>query len=167
MCSSDLAVVGVSGKYGRPGLMAAFDAENGRPVWRFDITGPGWEGEFRAATPDGVPLQRDLAAERAAAAAQAEAWRYGGGSIYATPVIDPARRLLIFGSGNPSPQMTDASRPGDNLYTSSLIALDLDSGRRVWHYQQVPHDRWGLVAIVGALFVRKPADMMAGAPAAH
>ena len=90
-----------------------------------------------------MPLQRDLAAERAAAAAQAEAWRYGGGSIYATPVIDPARRLLIFGSGNPSPQMTDASRPGDNLYTSSLIALDLDSGRRVWHYQQVPHDRWG------------------------
>jgi len=138
-----LAVVGVSGKYGRPGLMAAFDAENGRPVWRFDITGPGWEGEFRAATPDGVPLQRDLTAEHAAAAAQAEAWRYGGGSVYATPAIDPARRLLIFGSGNPSPQMADASRPGDNLYTSSLIALDLDSGRRVWHYQQVPHDRWG------------------------
>ena len=138
-----LSVVGVAGQYGRPGLMAAFDAETGEPEWRFDITGPGWEGEFRGATPDGVPLQRDVAAERAAAPAQAEAWRYGGGSVYATPAIDPVRRLLVFGSGNPSPQMADASRPGDNLYTSSLIALDLDTGRRVWHYQQVPHDRWG------------------------
>ena len=47
------------------------------------------------------------------------AWRYGGGSIYATPVMDTERKLLIFGTGNPSPQMADASRPGDNLHTSS------------------------------------------------
>ncbi len=138
-----LAVVGVSGQYGRPGLMAAFDARTGKNLWRFDITGPGWEGEFRAATPDGVPMQRDLAAERAAADSQRDGWRYGGGSIYATPVIDAERHLLIFGTGNPSPQMADASRPGDNLYTSSLVALDLRSGKLVWYYQQVPHDRWG------------------------
>ncbi len=138
-----LAVVGVAGPYGRPGLMSAFDAATGKAVWRFDITGPGWEGEFRAGTPDGVAMQRDLAAERAAAPRQVDAWRYGGGSVYATPVIDAERGLLIFGSGNPSPQMADASRPGDNLYTSSLIALELATGRRVWHYQQIPHDRWG------------------------
>jgi alcohol dehydrogenase (cytochrome c) len=138
-----LAVVGVAGQYGRPGLMAAFDAQTGKPVWRFDITGPGWEGEFRNATPDGVPMRRDVALERANAARHADAWRYGGGSVYATPAIDAERGLLIFGSGNPSPQMTDGSRPGDNLYTSSLIAVELASGRRVWHYQQVPHDRWG------------------------
>jgi glucose dehydrogenase len=90
-----------------------------------------------------VPLQRDVAAERAAAPAHTEAWKYGGGSIYATPVVDAARHLLIFGTGNPSPQMADGSRPGDNLYTSSLVALDLRTGKLVWHYQQVPHDRWG------------------------
>ena len=112
-------------------------------MWRFDVTGPGWEGEFRASTPDGVPLGRDVAAERAAAPSHADAWRYGGGSIYATPVVDAERHLLIFGTGNPSPQMADASRPGDNLYTSSLVALDLRTGRLVWHSQQVPHDRWG------------------------
>lgn len=138
-----LAVVGVSGQYGRPGLMAAFDAETGKAVWRFDVTGPGWEGSYRNATPDGVPMQRDIDVERANAARFADAWKYGGGSIYATPAIDVERKLLIFGSGNPSPQMADASRPGDNLYTSSLIALDLATGRRVWHYQQIPHDRWG------------------------
>jgi PQQ-dependent dehydrogenase (methanol/ethanol family) len=138
-----LAVVGVTGQYGRPGLMAAFDTGTGRRVWRFDVTGPGWEGSFRADTPDGVPLQRDTAAERAAAGQYPDAWKYGGGSIYSTPVVDPERHLLIFGTGNPSPQMADASRPGDNLYTSSIVALDLRSGKPVWHYQQVPHDRWG------------------------
>jgi PQQ-dependent dehydrogenase (methanol/ethanol family) len=138
-----LAVVGLAGQYGRPGLMAAFDARTGRLVWRWNVTGPGWEGRYRVATPDGVPLQRDVAAERAAAPAHTEAWKYGGGSIYATPVVDAARHLLIFGTGNPSPQMADGSRPGDNLYTSSLVALDLRTGKLVWHYQQVPHDRWG------------------------
>ena len=138
-----LAVVGVAGQYGRPGLMAAFDAASGKPLWRFDITGPGWEGGFGDRTPDGTPLQRDIATERAAASGQRDAWKFGGGSIYATPVIDTERGLLIFGTGNPSPQMADASRPGDNLYTSSLVALELASGKRVWHYQQIPHDRWG------------------------
>jgi PQQ-dependent dehydrogenase (methanol/ethanol family) len=140
---SGLAVVGLSGQYGRPGLMAAFDARSGRPLWHWNVTGPGWEGRFRQATPDGTPLPRDLAAERAAAPRLAGSWRYGGGSIYATPVVDAARHLLIFGTGNPSPQMADASRPGDNLYTSSLVALDLRTGKLVWWYQQVPHDRWG------------------------
>ena len=138
-----LAVVGVVGQYGRPGLMAAFDARTGRPIWWWNVTGPGWEGRYRPATPDGVPLQRDVAAERAAAPAHSEAWKYGGGSIYSTPVVDAARHLLIFGTGNPSPQMADGSRPGDNLYSCSLVALDLRTGKLVWHYQQVPHDRWG------------------------
>ncbi|HEX5818415.1 MAG TPA: PQQ-binding-like beta-propeller repeat protein [Gemmatimonadales bacterium] len=138
-----LAVVGVAGQYGRPGLMAAFDAATGQPVWRWNVTAPGWEGAFRATTPDGRSLNRDVTAERRAAKRYAEAWKYGGGSVYATPVVDAERGLLIFGTGNPSPQMADASRPGDNLHTSSLVALDLRTGRLVWHYQQVPHDRWG------------------------
>ena len=138
-----LAVVGLAGQYGRPGLMAAFDARTGKVKWRFDITGPGWEGAFRGTTLDGVPLPRTLDAERAALGANAEAWRYGGGSIYSTPVVDAARHLLIFGTGNPSPQMADASRPGDNLHTSSVVALDTRTGKLVWATQLVPHDRWG------------------------
>jgi alcohol dehydrogenase (cytochrome c) len=138
-----LAVVGVVGQYGRSGLMAAFDARSGELLWSFDVTGPGWEGAFRAATPDGVPLRRDLALERSEARSHADGWKFGGGSIYTTPVVDPERHLLVFGTGNPSPQMADASRPGDNLHTSSLVALDVRTGKLIWHYQQVPHDRWG------------------------
>jgi PQQ-dependent dehydrogenase (methanol/ethanol family) len=138
-----LAVVGLAGQYGRPGLMAAFDATTGRRIWGFDVTGKGWEGAFSNQTPDGVPMHRNVAAEKAKAATETDAWKFGGGSIYATAVVDARRHLLIFGTGNPSPQLADASRPGDNLHTSSLVALDLRTGKLVWAYQQVPHDRWG------------------------
>ena len=138
-----LAVVGIAGQYGQPGLMAAFDAETGATLWHFDITGPGWEGPLRNSLIDGTPMQRDIVAERAALSAHADSWRFGGGSIYASPVVDAERGLLLFGTGNPSPQMADDSRPGDNLYTSSLIALDLATGALRWHAQQIPHDRWG------------------------
>ena len=72
-----------------------------------------------------------------------DTWRYGGGSIYTTPAIDPELGLIYIGTGNPSPQMDDTTRPGDNLYTVSLVALDINTGKLQWHYQQVPHDRWG------------------------
>ena len=138
-------MVGVSGQYGRSGTDGGVRRRHGPArSGSLDVTGPGWEGRFRAATPDGVPLQRDLAAERAAAAS-ARATRGDTAAGRSTPRRWWTRSasLLIFGTGNPSPQMADASRPGDNLYTSSLVALDLRTGRLVWHYQQVPHDRWG------------------------
>ena len=62
---------------------------------------------------------------------------------WATSTIDAHSGTLFVGTGNPSPQMDDLSRPGDNLYTVSLVALDARSGRVKWHYQQVPHDVWG------------------------
>lgn len=147
------ASVGIPGQYGRPGLLAAFDAATGRRVWEFEVTAPGWEGDYPARTADGLDLGRDIAAERAAAPAFADAWRYGGGSLWATPTVDAQRGLIFFGTGNPSPKMVDASRPGDNLYTSSLVALDVRTGKRVWHHQQIPHDRWGYdVASPAVLF---------------
>jgi len=138
------AVIGVSGLYGRPGFLAAFDVNNGSRVWQFDtIPSQGWEGIFAAATSDGVPLNRDIAAEKDNAKNHPDAWRYGGGSAWSTPAIDVKTNTLFFGTGNPSPQMNDISRPGDNLYTVSLVALDTETGKLKWHYQQVPHDVWG------------------------
>lgn len=138
------AVIGVSGLYGRPGFLAAFDVNTGNRVWQFDtIPSHGWEGIFAATTSDGISLNRDIAAEKENAKHHPDAWRYGGGSAWSTPAIDTNTHTLFFGTGNPSPQMNDTSRPGDNLYTVSLIALDTDTGKLKWHYQQVPHDLWG------------------------
>lgn len=137
------AVVGVAGRYGRPGFLAAYDAETGKQIWKFETTQQGWEGRFRTETPDGVPLRRDITAEKTALANYPDAWRYGGGSIWHTPTVDTAAGLLYFGVGNPSPQAADSTRPGDNLYTVSLVALEAATGKLVWHFQQVPHDMWG------------------------
>lgn len=138
------AVIGVAGRYGRPGFLAAFDVNTGKRVWQFDtIPETGWEGQFSATTPDGIPLNRDLDKERVDFKTHQDAWRYGGGSAWTVPAIDTATGLLYFGTGNPSPQMDDLSRPGDNLYTVSLVALNAETGKMQWHYQQVPHDVWG------------------------
>ena len=138
------AVIGISGQSQRAGFYAAFDANTGRRIWQFDSTpGEGWEGVFRAATPDGAPLDRDIAREKATLARYKDAWQRGGGSAWTTPAVDPVLGLVYLGIGNPSPQMDDLTRPGDNLYTVSLVALDVNTGRLRWHYQQVPHDMWG------------------------
>jgi glucose dehydrogenase len=136
-------VVGVAGRYGRPGFIAAFDAETGKRIWQFDTTQEGWEGGFSPKTAYGVRLPRDIETEKSALSKHADAWKFGGGSIWHSPSVDLDLGLLYFGVGNPSPQAAGESRPGDNLYTSSLVAIELKTGRYRWHYQQVPHDLWG------------------------
>lgn len=157
------AVIGVPGQYGGVGFLAAFDAVSGERQWKFDtIRSPedgGWEGDYVRATPDGIGLDRDIEGERARAAQWPDAWRYGGGSVWSTSALDPASGHLYFGVGNPSPQMDDSGRPGDNLYTSSIVAIDARTGRYVWHSQQVPHDLWGYdVASPPVLFETKVGD---------
>jgi PQQ-dependent dehydrogenase (methanol/ethanol family) len=137
------AVVGIAGKYGQPGFMAAFDAETGSEKWRFETTRKNWEGDFVEKTGYGVNLNRDVAKERAEAPNYSDAWSFGGGSVWHSPAVDTERGLIYFGTGNPSPQSMGEGRPGDNLYTVSLVALEAATGKLVWHYQQVPHDLWG------------------------
>lgn len=140
----DGAVVGIEGGYGRRGWLAAYDAATGAERWRWYVTkADGWEGGFVEATADGVPLKRDVAAEKAALAQNRDSWKVGGGSLWMTPAYDPALGLIFVGTGNPAPQNFGASRPGDNLYTMSLVALDVATGHLRWYHQQVPHDEWG------------------------
>ncbi len=137
-------VIGIAGQSQRAGFYAAFDAESGRRLWQFDSTpAQGWEGGFVTATADGAPLDRDIAREKASFEQYRDAWKRGGGSAWTTPAVDPERGLVFLGVGNPSPQMDDLTRPGDNLYTVSLVALDIETGQLKWYYQQVPHDMWG------------------------
>ena len=125
-------------------FLSAYSVKNGDLVWRwYSTAASGWEGDFVAKTAFGDALPRDIAAERANAAKYRDAWKTGGGSIYSTPSVDAAQGLIYFGTGNASPGYEDDKRPGDNLYTSSLIALDVATGKLRWHHQLVPHDLWG------------------------
>ncbi len=145
--AADLGLGGppeVETRNGRRGYLAAFDVENGAELWRWHTTKPdGWEGDFRASTGDGDALNRNIEAEKAAAADHRDAWRRGGGSTWMTPAYDPELGLIFVGTGNPSPADADQFRPGDNLYTSALVALDIKTGAVRWYYQIVPHDMWG------------------------
>jgi len=86
------AVIGVSGRFGRPGFLAAFDVDDGHRVWQFDtIPSEGWEGEFTLTTRDGITLDRDIAAEKAALPQYPDAASLGGGSAWSTPAIDTMR----------------------------------------------------------------------------
>ncbi len=140
-----LSVGGLSGGgHGLRGFLVVYDANTGNELWRwYSVPEKGWEGEWQETISDGNNLNRDLVTEKDTFKLYSDTWRYGGGSVWTTPAIDPALGLIYIGTGNPSPQMDDTTRPGDNLYTVSLVALDINTGKLIWYYQQVPHDRWG------------------------
>lgn len=140
-----LAVVGLGdSRTGLRGFIAAFDITTGEELWRwYSIKDDQWVGEWTENTEDGVPLNRNISVEKEQQKRFPNAWKLGGGSIWTTPAIDTETGWVFFGTGNPAPNMDDSTRPGDNLNTASVIALDSKTGVLQWAYQQVPHDRWG------------------------
>jgi len=119
----DKVIVGVGGaEYGIRGFVAAYDPKNGKELWRF-YTIPG-KGEPGSESWSG------------------QAWEHGGGSVWVTGSYDPALNLTYWGVGNPGPDWNPDQRPGDNLYTDSVVALDPDTGKLKWHYQFTPNDAY-------------------------
>jgi alcohol dehydrogenase (cytochrome c) len=114
-------IIGVSGgEAGIRGFVDAYEAETGKRAWRFHtIPEPGEPGHESWKT---------------------DAWQTGGGSTWVTGSYDPELNLVYWGIGNPSPDWNGDSRPGDNLYTCSFVALDGDTGALRWHFQFTPHD---------------------------
>jgi PQQ-dependent dehydrogenase (methanol/ethanol family) len=105
--------------WGANGWIAAFDAETGAVRWRFNV----------------IPTGKEKGAETWGKGAER-----GGGSFWSTFAIDTAKGLLLAPVGNPAPDFRDDVRPGDNLFTNSVVALDIRSGKLAWWVQQVPHD---------------------------
>ena len=116
-------MVGTSGgEYGVRGFVAALDPDTGKELWRtYTIPGPGEPGH--ETWPDG------------------DGWKHGGAPIWVTGNYDPATNLAYWGTGNGGPWMGDA-RPGDNLYTTSVIALDVATGALKGHFQYHQNDAW-------------------------
>ena len=140
-------VVGTSGgEFPTRGSVTAYDATNGARLWRwYAIPSPnegGWWGKWTARAPTGESLGRDIAQERADSAAYAESWRTGGGPVWAQPAYDAESATLYVVVGNPAPSNDGRRRPGDNLYTGSVVALDVTTGTVRWYFQAVPHDVW-------------------------
>ncbi len=155
-----MIIVGNSGaEYGVRGFVDAYNATDGKRVWRFwSIPDTGWEGKWSPTTPEGEKLNRDLNKEQADFAKYKDSWQRGGGSTWMTPAVDPATDTVFIVVGNPSPDLDGSIRPGDNLYTESMVALDVKTGKYKWHYQYVPHDVWDLDAVSPAVLFETMAD---------
>ncbi len=131
----DKVIVGVGGgEYGIRGFIAAFDVRTGKEMWKFyTVPGPGEAGH---------DTWEQCPPPNSASYCDPEAWKHGGGSVWVTGSYDPDLNLTYWGTGNVGPDYAHEQRPGDNLYTASVVALDADTGKLKWHYQFTPHDRY-------------------------
>ena len=136
------------GEYGIRGFVKAYDANDGKLLWTFDtVPEKGHEGTWATKDATDRDLHRDIAGEKAAFAKNAGFFKTLGGGVWMAPAVDKEANMAFFVVGNPSPDLYGAERPGDNLYTDSIVAVDLNTGAYKWHYQYVPHDVWDLDAV--------------------
>ncbi len=148
----DKVIIGTSGaEYGIRGFVKAYNAATGQLAWTwYTLPAPedgGWWGKWSKTTWEGEDLHRDIAKEKADSAKHKDAWKTGGGSMWMTPAYDADTKTLYVAIGNPSPDLDGAIRPGDNLWTESVVAIDATNGKFKWGYQEVPHDVWDLDAV--------------------
>jgi alcohol dehydrogenase (cytochrome c) len=120
-----LVITGFSGgELASRGRVKAFDAQDGSERWTFHtVPGPGEFGH------DTWPQNSN-------------AWQFGGAPVWQTPAVDPELGLIYFSTGNPGPDLHGGVRAGDNLFSVSIVALEVATGEYRWHFQQVHHDIW-------------------------
>ena len=136
------------GEYGIRGFVKAFDSATGKLLWTFyTIPEKGHEGVWAENDATGRNMHRDIAAEKAQLARDSSFYQTLGGGVWMNPAVDLKTRTIFFVAGNPSPDLFGAERPGDNLYTNSMIAVNLDTGAYKWHSQYIAHDVWDLDAV--------------------
>jgi len=137
------------GEYGIRGFVKAYNAADGKELWTFyTIPDKGHEGVWAVNDATGRDMHRDIAQEKKDLAEKGgEFYQTLGGGVWMTPAVDLKTRTIFFVAGNPSPDLYGAIRPGDNLYTDSMVAVNLDTGAYKWHSQYVAHDVWDLDAV--------------------
>ncbi len=142
------------GEYGIRGFVKAFDAANGNLLWTFNtIPEKGSEGVWAVNDATGRDMHRNIAAEKAQLARDGSFYQTLGGGVWMNPAVDLKSNTIFFVVGNPSPDLYGAERPGDNLYTDSLVAVDLNTGAYKWHFQYIAHDVWDLDAVSPPILV--------------
>jgi PQQ-dependent dehydrogenase (methanol/ethanol family) len=110
------------GDVGARGQIGAYDIKNGKELWKFyTVPGPG---------------------ERFADTWEGDSYKWGGAGVWTHVALDPDLGMIYFGTGNAGPDNDGSNRGGDNLFTSSLVALDFKTGAYKWHLQEVRHDIW-------------------------
>jgi alcohol dehydrogenase (cytochrome c) len=134
------------GEYGIRGFVKAFDASDGKLLWTFNTIPDNSVGVWATKDATGRDMHRDIAAEKAQLAKTGDPNKTLGGGVWQNPSVDLATKRIYFVVGNPSPDLDGSLRPGDNLYTDSLVSVDLDTGKLACYFQYIAHDLWDLDA---------------------
>jgi alcohol dehydrogenase (cytochrome c) len=134
------------GEYGIRGFVKAFDASDGKLLWTFDTIPENSVGVWAEKDATGRDMHRDIAAEKDQLAKNGDPYKTLGGGVWQNPAVDLTAKRIYFVVGNPSPDLDGALRPGDNLYTDSLVSVDLDTGKLACYFQYIAHDVWDLDA---------------------
>ena len=144
----NMVLIGTNGgEYGIRGFVKALNAETGEVMWTFNTIPEDLQGVWATHDATGRDMLRDIEAEKAAYAANGDPFATLGGGVWQNPAVDLETRRIYFVVGNPSPDLDGSLRPGDNLYTDSLVSVNLDTGDYVCHFQYIAHDVWDLDAV--------------------
>jgi alcohol dehydrogenase (cytochrome c) len=135
------------GEYGIRGFVRAYDAETGKQVWNFHTIPENTVGVWETKDATGVDMLRDIDAEKKALKELGDPYKTLGGGVWQNPAVDLKSKRIFFVVGNPSPDLDGRLRPGDNLYTDSLVSVNLDTGEYVCHFQYIAHDVWDLDSV--------------------
>ncbi len=141
------------GEYGIRGFVRAYDAETGKLVWNFDTIPENSVGVWATHDATGKDMHRDIEAEKAALKKLGDPYKTLGGGVWQNPAVDLKTKRIYFVVGNPSPDLDGSIRPGDNLYTDSLVSVDLETGKYACHFQYIAHDVWDLDSVSPPILV--------------
>ena len=141
------------GEYGIRGFVKAYDAKDGKLLWTFDTIPENSVGVWAEKDATGRDMKRNIQAEKDQLAKAGDPYKTLGGGVWQNPAVDLATNRIYFVVGNPSPDLDGSLRPGDNLYTDSLVAVDLETGKYVCHFQYIAHDVWDLDAVSPPILV--------------
>jgi PQQ-dependent dehydrogenase (methanol/ethanol family) len=141
------------GEYGIRGFVKAYDAKDGKLLWTFDTTPENSVGVWAKSDATGRDMHRDIEAEKKKLAEIGDPYKTLGGGVWQNPSVDLATNRIYFVVGNPSPDLDGSLRPGDNLYTNSMVSVDLDTGKYACHFQYIAHDVWDLDAVSPTVLV--------------
>lgn len=143
-----MVLIGTNGgEYGIRGFVKAFDGATGELKWTFNTVPEDSVGVWATHDATGRDMHRDIEAEKAALQQKGDPYKTLGGGVWQNPAVDLETNRIYFVVGNPSPDLDGSLRPGDNLYTDSLVSVDLNTGEYVCHFQYIAHDVWDLDAV--------------------